>query len=377
VSAAPSPKTETTTLHPPVLRETRLTDYQNIRRLVHAHGFELPPFEDWRSLWADNPLRSRFRKDLPLGWVLETRAGEIVGTMGTAHALYKLRGEDLVSAVGRFWFVAEPYRGFALQLMDEYFSQREVDLYINNTVAPDAIASFSQLSAPVPVGDWVTGSYWVTCAPARLRAHPVGATLALGEAVSAKSLPRIPARYTIESIERFDSRFDVFWHENVRQNSESLLAERSSAALCWHFNIPIRSKRLWIFTASRNGRLSAYCTLTQQDHAFRLPALPLGDTYQFRGMRLVDFQSIEPETDLLPGLLAAALQRCAAEDVFILENLACGVPKMRVVDECAPYRKQLENWKFYYRAADPALDDELCQPKFWDPSAFDGDASFE
>ena len=46
-------------------------------------------------------------------------------------------------------------------------------------------------------------------------------------------------------------------------------------------------------------------------------------------------------------------------------------------DRFAPYRRKLPNWPFYYRAADPALCAELVQPKVWDPSSFDGDASFE
>ncbi|MFY9718350.1 MAG: hypothetical protein WAK16_01790, partial [Candidatus Cybelea sp.] len=125
------------------------------------------------------------------------------------------------------------------------------------------------------------------------------------------------------------------------------------------------------------GRLYAYCALTRQDYAFRLPALPHGDNRGLPGMRLVDYQSIDSEVDFLPAFLQTALQRCSVEDVVVLEHLGRGVPKMRVVDECAPYRKKLENWKFFYRAADATLDAELSESRFWDPSAYDGDASFE
>jgi hypothetical protein len=50
---------------------------------------------------------------------------------------------------------------------------------------------------------------------------------------------------------------------------------------------------------------------------------------------------------------------------------------MRAVDDCAPYRKGLSNWKFFYSAADPGLGAALRSARFWDPSAYDGDASFE
>jgi len=94
-------------------------------------------------------------------------------------------------------------------------------------------------------------------------------------------------------------------------------------------------------------------------------------------MRLVDYQTLEPDQDLLPSLLQFALRRCAAEEIDILDHLGRGLPKMQAVDRFAPYRQKLTTWPFYYRATDPALCAELVQPRVWDPSSFDGDASFE
>jgi len=343
---------------PPKLRPARLEDYPAIVRLGLIHSLVVPSYEDWSTLWLDNPLRARRGQDFPIGWVLVLPDGEMVGTMGTVHARYTFRGSSLISAVCCAWFVTEPYRGFALQLMDEYLNQPGVDLLINNAVSAAGIGIFEQFCERIPLGEWDSASYWETASPY-------------------KALPKVPGSFTIDGTDRFDASFDVFWHELVRQNPEKLIAERTSEALSWHFAALMRRGRVWIFTASRRGRLLAYCTLTRQDHCFRLPALPHGDARGPRGMRLVDYQSIEPEVDFLPAFLQAALQRCAAENLHILENLGRGIPKMRVVDEWAPHRKKLENWKFFYRAADPALGAALSQPRSWDPSAYDGDGSFE
>lgn len=357
---------------PPRLRPARLDDYEKIHQLALAHSLDFPPLEDWRSLWLDNPLLGRLGKDWPIGWVLETTAGEIVGNFGTVLSLYTFREHDLISAAGRFWFVTAPYRGFALRLMDEYLNQPGVDLFINNAVSAPALGTFSRLLERIPLGDWESMSYFVTTSLADL----ADAAPWLND-TAGKPLPRIAASFTIEAIDRFDSRFDEFWDELRRQNPEKLLAERSSRALSWHFGIAMRRRRLWIFTASRNGQLRAYCTLTRQDRPFGLPPLPHGEPQSLRGMRLVDYQSVEPNTDLLSPLLASALGRCAKEDVDILENFGRGVPKMRVLDDHAPHRKDLSNWKFFFSAADPNLRTELCAARFWDPSAYDGEASFE
>ena len=353
---------------PPRLRPARLEDYDEIARLGLVHELDVPAYEDWSALWLDNPLRMRFGEDLPIGWVLDLPDGEIVGTMGTVRSRYTFRGEDLVAAASRAWFVIAPYRGFALQLMDEYMNQSGVDVFINNAVSVPALDTFSRFCERIPLGQWNNMSYWVT-------AHSPSTADCSKDAVAHEPLPKSSA--SIESTDRFDSRFDTFWGELVRENPTKLIAERTAQALTWHFGSPLRKGRLWIFTAARQGKLRAYCTMTRQDHAFRLPALPHGDTQGLRGMRLVDYQSIESEVDFLPAFLDAALERCAAEELYILESLGRGVPKMRVVDECAPYRKNLENWKFFYRAAEPTLHAALSDSTRWDPSSYDGDASLE
>ncbi len=50
---------------------------------------------------------------------------------------------------------------------------------------------------------------------------------------------------------------------------------------------------------------------------------------------------------------------------------------MRSLDQYAPYRRKLPSWSYYYRAADPALAAEMAKAEAWDPSGFDGDASFD
>jgi hypothetical protein len=54
--------------------------------------------------------------------------------------------------------VEEEYRGYALLLMNEYFSQENVDLFLNTTVNGNAAECLQhiRLVTRVPVGDWGT-----------------------------------------------------------------------------------------------------------------------------------------------------------------------------------------------------------------------------
>lgn len=364
----------------PQLRPARFDDYAHITRLAIRHNFQITSADDWRRLWLDNPLWPRLGADWPIGWVLETTAGEIVGSMGNVPLLYTFRGQELIAASGRAWSVLAPYRGFALWLLDEHFHQAGVDLYMETSIGPMALGPFSELCPRIPLGEWDTVSYWVTdyrafannglqklAVPlAGLLAGPMSAALRLSEAISHKRLPKAAASVVIETTDRFDVGFDAFWEELIRQNPETLLADRSSASLSWHFAAPMRKGELRIFTATRNDRLRAYCVLKCNPNGRGL-----------RRMRLIDYQNLDSDVDLLPAVLRVALRRCAAEGYSILESLGRGVSTMRAFDEFAPYRRKLPNWQFFFRTNDPALEEALREPRHWAPSSFDGDASLD
>lgn len=197
-------------------------------------------------------------------------------------------------------------------------------------------------------------------------AWPAGAALWLKDTVTVRSLPAVSKSVAVDFADDFDARFDAFWHELARQNVDQLLAVRDRASLQWHFAFLQRLGRLWIITAVRDRMLRAYAIFKRQ-----------GPENGVRRMQLIDYQTLDTDEDLLPGLLQLALRRCASENLFALEQIGCGVPKRPSFDKYAPHRHQLSCWRYYFRAADPALHAELQRPEVWDPSTFDGDASFD
>jgi hypothetical protein len=363
----------------PQLRPARFDDYEQIARLEAALTPEASSPDDWRMLWHGSPLWPHLGKRWPIGWVLETEDREIVGCIGNIPLLYHLRGEHLMAASGRGWVVAPEYRGYALWLLDERFNQACVDLFIDTTIGPAASSAFNEFSNRIPVGDWETISYFITSYSAfatramrklnlplaRVLAPSAGAALRLKDVILGRGFPKTHSAYTIESTDRFDSRFDAFWDELLRQNPDKLLAARDGATLSWHYSVPMRRGRLWILTASQNRQLRAYCIFKRH-----------GATADVRRMRLVDYQTIDRDVDLLPDFLTVALRKCVAEDVCVLDKPGIGVGRTHAFDTLAPYRRK-QTWPYFYRAIDGGLAVELRQPKFWDPGEYDGDASIE
>jgi hypothetical protein len=369
-----------TQLAAPQFRQARFEDYPQIQRLEAAHLPTALPAEDWPRLWLDNPLWPRLSGDWQIGWVLEDAAGQVVGSMTSVPALYRFRGQELVCAGARAWVSHPDYRGYAPWLMEEFFNQPGVDLYISTTANANAEPICKTFATRVPVGDWQSSAYFVTGYRGFARmalqqlgiplagalAFPTSAALWLKDALFGRTRAAVSGSVEISVIDSFDSRFDVFWEELLRQNPDKLLATRDSRTLAWHYAIPMRRRGLWIITAVRNGLLRAWCVLNRQDWG-----------QGGRRMRVIDYQSLEPPDHLLPGLLQPALQRCVAEGFHVLEHLGYGLPRMRCFDQFAPYRHKHSSWPFYYHAAEPALAAELSRPEAWDPSTFDGDASID
>lgn len=376
MTADPSPPA-TAVLAPPDLRPARLDDYHRIRRLESGQLPQSMSEADWRHMFVDNPLWSRVGHRWPVGWVLEDPAGDVVGSITNIPALYRFRGAELLCANGRGWVATPEYRGYALLLMDEYYNQKGVDLFVNTTVDKDAAWASDAYSSRVPLGDWDSLAFRITryrrFARKALEIKGLPFPRALAPATAAglwakdrllARIPATPSSVTVAGAGSFDSRFDDLWVEIIEQNPDALLAERDARTLSWHYGIPMREGRLRIFTASQGGALRAFCVAKVHQRELGI-----------RTLRLIDYQSAERDVDLLPGLLRAMAASAAADGLHVLEHLGGGLPKLQAFDRAAPYRLE-HNWPFYYHAVDPALGVQLDDPGVWDPSEYDGDASY-
>jgi len=376
--AAPS-SSQTASPAPPQLRIARFGDYEQIARLEQSHGLSTAPVADWKGYWTNNPLWPKVKDHWPIGWVLEDRDGNIVGSLCNIPSLSYLHGQELICANGRAWAVDKAYRGVALWLFGEYFAQERCDLFINTTVNALSARSFSSLSTRVPVGDWQSAAYFITDYRGFARAilsreHvPLPSAMAplAAAALRAKdsfkaSPPAGGFRGEVQSIDHFDSRFDKFWQELHLRKEQMLLASRDRQTLQWHFKLQLKSRQLWIFAAARNELLRGYCIFKRQDAPNNL-----------RRMRLVDFQSIEPDANILNAVVDAALTKCQSEGMHLLELVGLGMPRLAAFEHRAPWKRTLPSWLFYYKANNAALEAQLREPRMWDPSLYDGDASLD
>jgi hypothetical protein len=362
----------------PRLRQASFKDHEQIAALESRYGLVSKGYDEWSNLWLGNPVYKEVRPDWSIGWVLEDQDHRVVGTMGNIPLLYEFEGRRILAASGRHWAVEPAYRSASLILLDMVVNQRNVDLYVNNTVAGPAAAALDVFRCSrVPVGVWDESRFWIThyqafsesvlcwknVPLAKALSYPLAAAVFLKDRLAKADLRASDVEVTACS--GFDDRFDDFWEILKRSNPHVLLAVRTREILEWHYKHALLDGRLWILTVTDGPRLVAYAIFERKDK----PALGL------KRVLLVDFQSLDGSTALLSPLLSRALTKCREEGIHVLENIGRWLESGELIETVAPYRRKLSAWSYVYHANDSRLAESLKDRRVWAPSLFDSDAS--
>lgn len=360
------------------LREASFKDHDQIALLASRYGLSKLNYEEWSNQWLGNPVYRELQPSWVIGWVLEDGNGRIVGYIGNVPSAYEFEGRRLLATSSHAW-VAEPeYRSAALLLLDRVINQPDVDLYLSNTVGATSAPGVRAFGGQrVPAGVWDEYVWWITnyrsvakgvlmrrnYPLAALLSYPLSAALQLRDRGTRRALGG--ADVEVRAYPAFDERFDDFWDDLRRCSPHLLLAVRTREVLAWHFKHALLERRLWIVTVVDGSRIVAYALFERADDPNSGASV----------VRLVDFQSLDGVTALLPPLLAWALRKCRDEGIHRLGSVGCWLEKGELLDAIAPYRRRLSAWTYFYRANSPGLAERLRDRRTWAPSLFDGDAS--
>ncbi len=350
-------------------------DYAGIAAVELRNGLRPKSRPEWEHLWTENPVCKRLG-NWPIGWVAEDERQEIVGYMGSIPFRCHFKGRDLVVGTTHAMTMDPPHRGIA-----GFFLRRcarlRADLFVVTT-ANEYSAKFNVIfGRATPLGNWDRSAFWITNYHGFLAStckkkgwptflsYPGAATLSLRDRVVGAYSWVDHRAGEVGTCSQFDQRFDVFWEELKRAYPERLLTGRSSEDLQWHFKYALADKRLWIATVEKHSRLLAYAVFLRQDK----PDIHL------KRVRLIDFQVLNGDHQLLVPMLAWAIRRCQHEGIHMLEAFSLRPDKQAVIDSLSPRWRRLPAWLYFYMATSKGLTEELKDPNVWDPCQYDGDGS--
>lgn len=354
-------------------------DYDEIAILATRYRLEPETRQDWIHLWASNPVYHQL-PNWPIGWVFENAHKQIVGYIGNVPLLYEIGGQRLTVAASRAFVVDIPYRSYSLFLLNEFFKQKRVDLFLDTTVNAEASKAHEAFGAlRVPSGTWNEAAFWITryrdfsaCLLAmkefkgtKWLKYPLSVGMLLRDGMEGRFWKTNCGRVEVNFCSQFDERFEDFWQQLRHNFPRQLLANRSREMLEWHFKRPLEKGKAWVLTVGKGPALAAYAIFLRRDNS----------AFGLKRMRLVDFQVLGGNTVLLRPLICHALARCRREGIHMLECIGFAPDKQRVIEALAPHGRKLTSWRYFYKATNQQLAQTLEDPGVWDPSCFDGDAS--
>lgn len=364
----------------PKVREASLEDYSQISSLQFQYGLKVKSFQEWSHLWTGNPVYEQLQREWPIGWVLESKEKKILGSIENVPLLYEFGGTKIVVSTGRNWVVDSQYRSYSPLLLDYYFGQKNVGLFLEGGVSLEAFHAFSEFQTlPVPNGDLNQSSYWITdysgfaataltkreIPLARLLRYPLAMALFCEDRFRKGRRLLRPNEIKVEVCNQFDNRFDDFWEQLKAVRPNVLLGLRTREILEWHFKFALLRSKAWILTIADGSHLLSYAIFDRNDNR------RLG----LKRMILVDFQSLNGDYLLLLPMLSWALRRCEKEGIHTLDIRGFCPEKRSVIEQIVPHRRKLPWWLYVYKAGDKILEQNLRNPNVWDPSPFDGDST--
>jgi hypothetical protein len=369
-------------ISPAKLREARFSDFPAIAELKQRWGLNADSLENWDRLWQRNPALLCGDLKRPIGWVLEAN-GAVVGYLGNISLLYRF-GDRTLTAVTAHGLVVDPaYRAVSLTLVAAFFRQKSVDLFISTT-AIEAVGKIAVAfkSSPLPQADYETAFFWV------LRPYPFARALmrklklgpALSQAGSGLTAFAVATDKTLRRrwpkasstafavnvirVDEIGDDFQTLWTEKQKDGCR-LLADRSPAALRWHFDIP-----------GDRGCARALCCYQGRDLVGY--TVVRTDTNQENGLQtsiIADLVVRGDDPEVVKALWKAAYDYAHHAGSHILEVLGFPPSIRHVASQWNPYLRKYPACPFYYKAADPGLHKTLSDGALWYASPFDGDAT--
>jgi len=364
------------------IREISSNDYEQIRLLLIRYGLLPPNKHLWGSLWKENPEinNNEKLKNWPIGWVLENDNGRIVGNLWNILMIYEFKDKKLTAAISSSWTVDKSYRSYSIPLHENFFKQKNVDIFIATTANYSAGRVLEEAfeAKKIPFNSYNEVMFWITNyhdfvksfmikkdIPLKILNYPISLGLKVVDNIRNKRRIVRDKTIKIREYHYFDQRFDVFWEKLKNKNQGKLLCTRNGEWLEWHYKAYSNTDKLSIFCSEKSGQITAYGILCRADN----PKINL------TRMKLVDLQSIDNDNIVIDEIVKSCIKKCKKDKISVFEVVGFNKEKRNIIEKYKPLKRKFQSWPFFYKANNGELGLELENYKIWDVCEYDGDAS--
>lgn len=355
------------------LRKVNYSDYNQIKKLHLRNEIKIFDELEWNNFWKKNPIINNNDYKFPIGWVLE-KDSNIIGYLGNIIKEYYLKEKKLFVACSHAWVVDQKYRLNSFTLLNVFFSQKNIDLFI--TSSPNKISEkvFIKYGAKKLLTknyddnfflilnvDNFLYSYlkYLNKTPSKIL------KIFLSKLFQALFFGKINywKKYNfnekINFLSSFNKSFENFWLE-VKKNNKKLILSKSPSWYNWH----IKSfKNFWITTLYQDNIIKGYAVCCERNN----------ENYHLKRISIIDVVVRENDKKSYLSLLSSSIKKSKELGYHTIDMIGTSEIKRKMFSAFKTFKRKNSNFAFYYYSNNINLMDTLSDENIWDTTLFDGD----
>lgn len=360
------------------IREIQTEDYPQIRELHIKYNLKILDKVEWLNFWAKNPCLQDSNNSFPLGWVLEENE-RIVGYLGNIPKKYYYQDKKFTVACSHAWVAENKYRLQAFSLLETFFSQKNIDIFIvttANNISAKILARYN--AKKIPLENFQNPMFVILNLEKLISSYLEYKKIKLRKFI-AKLLYYLSYIFYYKKLnfwkktiqfkkvilnEIIDSKFDDFWKSYQLCFQNKLLQNRNSTWLNWHIREKIKNGKAWIMSVIENNKILGYAICLERNN----------EKIKLKRIEIIDLVALDDNKEVYCSLIKSCILETKKRGYHIFEMIGFKHLKREIFSEFKIIKRELPTFPFYYKTSKVSNENFLENSEMWDPSLIDGDA---
>tara|TARA_Y100000590_G_C15684676_1_gene1001121 strand:- start:493 stop:1587 length:1095 start_codon:yes stop_codon:yes gene_type:complete len=360
------------------IREVQIEDYIQIKELHEKYNLKILDKVDWSKFWSENPYIKNSKNDFPIGWVVEENK-RIVCYLGNIPKEYYYNSKRFVVACSHSWVADSNYGLQAISLLDQFFSQKNVDIFTVTTANKISEQIFKRYDAKkIPLQNYQKPKFVVLDMEKLIYSFLKYKKIPLAKFIKKllfyfsyiifyKKLSfwkKINTTKKVELNSKIDEKFDDFWEAYNLNFKNQFLQSRTSNWIKWHIKHKMDEGKAWIMTVSENNKILGYAICLEKNN----------EKIELKRITLIDFVSLKDNQEVYISLIKNCIEESKKRGYHIFEIIGFKNLKRKIFSNFKTFNRKLPGFPFYYKSKNSIHDNFLKLEETWDPSLIDGDS---
>ena len=356
------------------IRKANYEDYNEIKELHIKNNIKILEENNWVNLWKQNPLIKNLDSNFPIGWVLQEKE-KIVGYLGNIVKEYYYENKKIIVACSSAWVVNKKYRLESLSLINIFFLQENIDIFITTTPNKATEKIFLRYGAKkIPLKDYDENLFLILNVEKffdSLFKYRKILSIKILKLIIVKLFKiifynrinywkKFSQKKKINFHNNFDKTFENFWKKFKNKNNK-FMQSKSPNWLNWHIK---NLKNVWAVSISENNIIKGYALCCERNN----------NHYQLKRVSILDVVSIEDNKTIYLSLINSCIKKSYDRGYHVIDMIGTSNMKKKMFSNFKTFKRKVLNFLFYYYSKDSHLSNILTNENVWDTTLLDGDS---